>query len=198
MTATIDDPRLPARFWAKVSPEPNSGCWLWIGAPDKDGYGMFQHEGGVRRAHRFAYRNLSAEIPRALVIDHLCRQRCCVNPAHMEPVTHAVNILRGEGRAAINASRTVCPRGHSYDEQNTYLDPNGGRICRTCKRDSSRNDRLDPMKADVKRRQGRESDRRRYAARLVARRASPELTERQRRYRRTSYARKKALVTSHG
>lgn len=85
------------RFWSKVEPEPNSGCWIWIGART-EGYGQLssgRREEGNISAHRFAYVLLRGPIPVGFEPDHLCRLRCCVNPWHMEPVTRRENALRG-------------------------------------------------------------------------------------------------------
>ena len=139
---TFGDPRLPARFWAKVrignvpSHRPELGpCWEWTGGTDRKGYGRFPltHCGHVY-AHRIAYENLLGPIPSVLTIDHLCRNHGCVKVDHLEPVTNRENILRGEGVAAINARKTHCYNGHSFDEVNTYLRPNGDRVCNTCRR----------------------------------------------------------------
>ncbi len=117
------------RFWSKVS-KTEDGCWSWTGSKTS-GYGDFYD--GVRKvsAHRYSYETLSGPIPEGLVLDHLCRNRACVNPEHLEPVTQQVNILRGTGMAARRAAITQCPQGHPYDEQNTLL-KNGRRVCRTC------------------------------------------------------------------
>jgi hypothetical protein len=72
------------------------GCWEWTGAKDRDGYGTMHHRNRPYRAHRFAYEQFVGPIPDGLVIDHLCTNRGCVNPEHLEPVTNAVNIKRGE------------------------------------------------------------------------------------------------------
>jgi len=111
-----------ARFWAKVDKQPE-GCWVWQAGKDWDGYGIFHACGRSWRAHRWAYESLVAPIPDGLVIDHLCRNRACVNPDHLEPVTDRVNILRGEGVAAVNADKAACDKGHP-------LPPD--RKCRTC------------------------------------------------------------------
>lgn len=121
---------LPERFWAKVDKTHPSGCWVWTAALC-NGYGMFGFNG--MRAHRLAYIELVGEIPAGLVIDHLCRNRACVNPAHMEPVTNRENILRGVGIVAQCAAKTHCPKGHPYDEANTWMSKAGSRHCRTCK-----------------------------------------------------------------
>ncbi len=126
------DPRLPTRFWNKVTIAP-SGCWLWTSTKVAKGYGRFAlREQGRRRAvyaHRYAYETLIGPIPAGLQSDHLCRVRACVNPSHIEPVTGSINCLRGNpwGRG-----RTHCPQGHPYDETNTYITPQGYRHCREC------------------------------------------------------------------
>lgn len=125
------DPRLPDRFWSKVQPCPMTGCWLFVGANDSDGYGSFKFD-RVERAHRGAYRRLVGEIPAGLQLDHLCRVRCCVNPAHLEAVTSRENTLRGDTLPATNARASQCPAGHPYDVVNTIRKRNGGRNCREC------------------------------------------------------------------
>ncbi|MFJ2662519.1 HNH endonuclease signature motif containing protein [Arthrobacter koreensis] len=83
------------------------------------------------RVHRVAYELFSGPIPNGLVLDHLCRNRGCFNPNHLEPVTRAVNNLRGVGFMAAHARKTHCPKGHPYDEKNTQI-KNGARRCRAC------------------------------------------------------------------
>lgn len=127
------DPRLPERFWSKCIPEPNSGCWLWLAAVCSGGYGVFGLGRSVRRVHAVAYDALVGPIPSDLVIDHLCRERSCCNPAHLEPVSRGENVLRGTGVAARCARVTHCPKGHAYDAANTVLRDGRLRICRACK-----------------------------------------------------------------
>ena len=86
------------RFCAKVSPEPNTGCWLWTGATVR-GYGQFWQGDRKILAHRFAYVNLVGLVPIGKELDHLCRVRCCCNPAHLEPVTRRENMLRAPANA---------------------------------------------------------------------------------------------------
>lgn len=121
-------------FWAKV--EKTEACWLWMASKCQGGYGRFR-VGGVGRkkiqAHRFAYELLVGPVPDNLDLDHLCRVRDCVNPAHLEPVTRRENLLRGETLIAAQVLRTHCPRGHPYDEQNTRV-YRGMRSCRACDR----------------------------------------------------------------
>jgi hypothetical protein len=120
------------RFWAKV--EKSDGCWVWTAAT-RTGYGLFcPTPTRPVMAHRFAYELLVAPIPVGLELDHLCRTPLCVNPAHLEPVTHRENCLRGTGASARNAVKTECPHGHAYDDENTYVDRTGNRHCRVCRR----------------------------------------------------------------
>lgn len=109
---------------------------MWEARLDDDGYGSFWAHGRTTRAARVAYETFVGPIPDALVIDHLCRVRACVNPEHLEPVTVQVNTARGLGpiTAALRHSmRTHCPHGHEYSEKNTYRHPNGARVCRMCR-----------------------------------------------------------------
>lgn len=107
-------------------------CWPWRGRP-RNGYGRFNFRGKFVSAHCFAYQRLVGPIPEGFDLDHTCRNRACVNPAHLEPVPPVVNVLRGEGPTAINARKTHCPRGHEYDM--TTAD---GRWCTQCKREAGR------------------------------------------------------------
>jgi hypothetical protein len=130
------DERLGPRFWAKVSPCPMSGCWIWTGWHMGKGYGSTRHNGRGIPTHRLAYEALVGPIPHGLQLDHLCRVRCCCNPAHMEPVTQQENIRRGDaGKARGTAlrERTHCKNGHPFSEDNT-LRHGGVRHCRTCRR----------------------------------------------------------------
>lgn len=130
------DPRLPERFWDKVSPEPNSGCWLWTAACNEYGYGCFYWSGRVRGAHRVSYSELVQDVPSGLQLDHLCRQRGCVNPLHLEIVSIAENLHRGLNS---NREKTHCPAGHEYNGVNTYFWTDDSRRCRVCGRQNKRN-----------------------------------------------------------
>jgi hypothetical protein len=115
---------LPARFCEKVYF--TRTCWVWVGATAK-GYGRFWHDGRGVQAHVFAYESLRTKIPAGLEIEHTCRNRACVNPDHLEPVTHKVNVLRGGGITAVQACRTTCALGHPLEQMG------GQRRCRICR-----------------------------------------------------------------
>lgn len=129
------------RFDSKWA-ENAAGCWIWQRAVNKDtGYGAFRLSAPKRQtvtAHRYAYMAYVGEVPEGLELDHLCRVRECVNPAHLEAVTRQVNQLRGEGQGGRNARKAECPQGHPYEGDNLYVDPSGGRRCNECRRANSR------------------------------------------------------------
>ena len=115
-------------------------CWLWTGYVTPDGYGRFRPQGRKTRVvstHRWVYEQLVGPIPAGLTIDHLCRVRNCLNPAHMEPVEHRVNNARGTSPTAINARRTHCTHGHELTPDNLYGWPSR-RNCKTCASAASR------------------------------------------------------------
>ena len=118
-----------------VSP---SGCWEWSGSRSKEGYGLL-HARGCRLAHRYFWIELRGVIPAGLTIDHTCRNRCCVNPDHLELVTLWENVLRGNTLARSNASKTHCSKGHAFSRSNTAKTAKGrGRICITCRNEAQR------------------------------------------------------------
>lgn len=121
------------RFWEKVDAE--GICWEWTGTPDAWGYGKFKikKDGKFKPAfaHRCAWEFLVGPIPEHLSVDHLCRNRLCVNPDHMELVPIGVNVSRGFPAWKLQMQRTECERGHLYTESSTRW-WRGKRICRTC------------------------------------------------------------------
>lgn len=113
------------------------GCWEWRKPDPSNGYGRLKPGGRgtpTVLAHHVVYELMVGPIPAGLQLDHVCRQRACVRPDHLEPVTQRENILRGEGFAGRNARKTHCPQGHPYDEANTYRIPSrpNARYCRAC------------------------------------------------------------------
>ncbi len=129
-----------------VSPDPFSGCWLWTGAVGSTGYGCFRIASSrvprsLKPAHRVAYELLRGPIPALYELDHLCKVPTCVNPRHLEPVSRLENIHRSKW-ATFNADKTHCPRNHPYSPENTRIDKKkGGRLCRTCKLEKTRESR---------------------------------------------------------
>lgn len=128
---------LEDRFYEKISPEPNSGCWLWDGAWTV-GYGMFRNEKGqTEQSHRVAWRLRHGPIPDGMTLDHrVCKLKCCANPDHVVLCTHVENISELDGMVGKNKAKTHCVRGHPFDEKNTsfrtYRGGSVGRVCNTC------------------------------------------------------------------
>lgn len=140
----------PARFWEKVEPASGAsdrqedwdapGCWEWRASCNDYGYGQYSLRRRMVKAHRVAYELHKGPIPDSLDLDHKCRNRRCVRPDHLEPVTTVVNTLRGEAPSAQNKRKTHCKNGHAFTPENTYVTPRGTRNCRTCHRERSRAD----------------------------------------------------------
>jgi hypothetical protein len=134
------------RMWANIEKEHETvaginDCWRWIGGMfEETGYGKFYVDRYPHYAHRWVYRRLVGTIPESLELDHLCRHRWCVNPAHLQPVTHRVNVIRGDAAQSNKrraAERTHCRSGHELTPENTYHNPGGYRACRICLRAGS-------------------------------------------------------------
>lgn len=131
--------RMAVRFEGLCHVEPNTGCIIWRGSLNREGYGLFFAEGRRMPAHRFAYEHANGSIPTGLVLDHLCRTPACVNPAHLEPVTIAENVRRGIGPAPRNSAKTHCSKGHEFTPENTMPTRGGrNRACRECNRQNCR------------------------------------------------------------
>lgn len=124
---------LEQRLWAKIEKAAgDNGCWIWNGGLSTAGYARFFADGKTRQASRVAYELIVSPIPDGLELDHLCRNTRCVNPLHLEPVTHAENVLRGVRRTA-----THCKHGHEFTSENTAKRQRNGtwqRRCRACGR----------------------------------------------------------------
>lgn len=120
---------LPARVRSRIEPD-DSGCWIWTdGSSSK--YARFMLNWKTHTAHRYVYEQLVGAIPEGLVIDHLCRVPRCVNPEHLEPVTHTENIRRG----LTHALKTHCPQGHPWIAENMYWKVDGKPRCAVCRRE---------------------------------------------------------------
>jgi len=138
----LSSPSIVDRFWAKVEKSATPGaCWNWLGSVNNQGYGSIRIKpkpASPTLVHRYAYELLVGPIPEGMELDHRCRNRGCVNPAHLEVVTRSENCSRGDSGLAWalhQRRKTHCPQGHPYDLFNTYYDKNGGRQCRICRRE---------------------------------------------------------------
>lgn len=148
------------RFWEKVDRRGDDDCWHWTGGKNNSGYGAFCFARKRYGAHRFVYEQTVGDIPAGYTIDHICRNRACVNPKHLRLLTHRENTLAGTGPSARAAMATHCPRGHEYTEDNIYWSQ-GNRKCRICKIEQERTKRArfraeHPLQPQTHCRQGHE------------------------------------------
>ena len=130
----------PRRFRRFIGQPDSNGCWPWLGAIKKKSrygtFGLLVKPGEWKKtalAHRVSYVLFVGPIPDGLELDHTCRNRACVNPAHLEPATHKVNCLRGISPWANNARKTTCPKGHPLSGENLKFDKAGDRVLRRCR-----------------------------------------------------------------
>lgn len=121
------------RFWSRVDKSAPNGCWVWTAGKISAGYGTISFGGRDRRTHCVAWEFQHGPVPDGLELDHLCRNRACCNPAHLEPVTHRENLRRGPTLSGINAAKTHCIRGHKLSGSNLFVNKKGHRVCRACK-----------------------------------------------------------------
>jgi hypothetical protein len=131
---------LAERFWEKVAMAGPDECWIWTDKPTEDGYGRFKITPTEQvKAHRLSYVLATGNDPGELLVRHKCDNPLCVNPAHLELGTQADNMRDASERGRLaNQNKTMCPKGHPYDEKNTHIDVKGRRECRICRREASR------------------------------------------------------------
>lgn len=189
-------------------PCPATGCWLWTASLGSHGYGQLSttYGKGPAHAHRVVYETLVGPIPTGLHIDHLCRNRCCVNPLHLEPVTQKINNARGVSPITLMAKaaqeRGCCPKGHPHNEEHSRINEKGRRVCRTCNNESMKANWRERLAARSPERVQRDKEttrrhylqnKERYAANLRASRArrKEEYNAQQVEYRRRRKEEKK-------
>lgn len=183
-----------------------NGCWHWTGYVSPHGYGSFYKRAGVPKpetflVHRVSHELHNGEIPEGYHVDHVCHNkdescregvnclhRRCINPEHLEAVPPRVNILRGRGPAADNSAKELCQEGHPLEGDNLYVEPSGGRICKTCRRVTHKKYYDSGHGGDKKREYARE--------RMQEKRKDPEYQEYKRRKERERYWRNKAKKES--
>lgn len=132
-------PQILTKIRARVAIDPETGCWLWQLSTGSNGYAQMRLGSQTRRVHRLAFELWHGWEPVGLDVHHLCARRRCVNPEHLEAITHRENLLRSASTVtARNAARLRCGQGHAFDQANTYRDRRGSRRCRACNRERAR------------------------------------------------------------
>ena len=152
---------LPPGFHDKYAVDPATGCWVWQGSKNSNGYGTVRNGGRMQYAHRVAYAYYRDDALPPYTrpgpqLDHLCRNRACCNPWHLELVSNRENVLRGTAPSAVNAKKTHCPRGHAYEGDNLYVTPGGQRQCRECNRERDREGQREGNREAQRRRRARQ------------------------------------------
>ncbi len=142
-TGVYDRRKIPIieRFLAKIVKDKETGCWNWVGYVNKGGYGLISSDTRPLLSHRVSHTFYKGDIPKGFDIDHLCRNRSCCNPDHLEAVTRKENLKRGIGpQLASERSKaaTHCPKGHEYTVENTRYRTQGWKLCRICSRANRR------------------------------------------------------------
>jgi hypothetical protein len=127
---------LPPTERVMLRSEWHGPCVVYTGSSMR-GYRQVREGARKTLVHRLMWEWLVGPIPDGMTLDHLCRNKACWWPDHLEPVSHRVNVLRGNAPMALHARKTHCHKGHEFDEENTYISPRGHRVCRTCKRGRS-------------------------------------------------------------
>lgn len=131
-------PTLEDRLYKNMPIEDSNKCWNWSGYKITSGYGGFfvgvKDKRKFYLAHRLSYEHFVGPIPEKFVIDHLCRNPSCINPTHLEAVTHAVNVQRGK----MSRYWPTCNNGHAWDEETKFYRVDGSVTCRICKRINER------------------------------------------------------------
>ena len=128
----------PDRFRVFPVEDSETGCHVWPGAKNADGYGLLGRGGKSMAAHRWFWIQRHGPIPEGMKLDHLCRNPACVNPDHLEIVTNRENVMRGTSPHVLLSLKNECKRGHALTERNTIHKSDGGRQCRSCQREAAK------------------------------------------------------------